>query len=208
MKLPKSINNIIDDFERLPGIGHKSAQRLAFHLLKVPRDQIYKFSDDLKNFKDKTRLCESCKNVAESEDVEGVVLCEICKDDSRDKSLICVVESTLDILAIEKSGYKGLYHVLHGAINPLAGIGPDEIFLKPLFVRSKDAVILREIILATSTSLEGEATAMYISRGMKSIKLDNIKISRIGRGLPVGADLEYADENTINDAMKGRVEYS
>lgn len=201
MNLPKSIRNIIEDFEKLPGIGPKTAQRLAFHLLRQPKDQVFKFSDDLRIFKDRIKLCERCYNVSD-EDV-----CEVCADDARDNSIICVVESTLDILAIEKSGYKGLYHVLHGAINPLAGIGPDEIFLKPLFIRSKDKDSLHEIILATSTSLEGEATAMYISRGMKSLKLDNIKITRIGRGLPVGAEIEYADESTLNDAFNARLEY-
>lgn len=200
MNLPKALQNLIDDFQRLPGIGPKTAQRLAFYVLRLPKEQVNRFAEDLLNVKSKIIYCSNCFNVSDGE------FCEICNNINRDKSTVCVVESVLDIIAIERSGFKGLYHVLHGNINPLAGIGPDEIFLRQLISRVDDEKNnILEVILATSMSLEGEATAMYINR---EIKMNTkIKVSRIGKGLPTGADLEYADESTLLDALKGRLEY-
>lgn len=203
MKLPKAIQNLIDDFENLPGIGPKTAQKLAFYMLRIPEDQVSKFSDDLKVIREKIVFCKNCFNVSEGD------YCEVCENSNRNQNVICVVETIQDVLAFEKSGFKGQYHVLHGHINPLAGIGPEEIFIGPLITRifnNKDSV--DEVILATSTSIEGEATAMYINRELKKLNLIKAKVTRLGRGLPVGADIEYADETTLNDALKGRMEYS
>ena len=200
MKLPKGLQDVVDGFQSLPGIGPKSAQRLAFHLLRVPKDEVLNFAEALRNLKENTTICENCFNVGDDK------LCEVCKDSLRDRTTICVVESPLDVLALEKSSYKGLYHVLHGAINPMAGIGPEEVFIEQLFERLTNSNDFKEIILATSTSLEGEATAMYISKELRE-KHNEIKVSRIGKGLPIGADIEYADEGTLSDALKGRVDY-
>lgn len=206
MNLPKSMQNVADAFSSLPGIGPKSAGRLAFYLLRIPKDDVIRFSDALKDLKEKTQICQTCFNVGESE------ICEICDDTNRDRSTICVVETPLDLIAIEKSGFKGTYHVLHGVINPMAGIGPDEIFIAQLLRRIKDhknnGTDVKEIILATSTSLEGESTSMYISKEIKNEFENEINITRIGKGLPIGADIEYTDERTINDALSGRVLYS
>lgn len=206
MNLPKSMQNVADAFSSLPGIGPKSANRLAFYLLRIPKDDVIRFSEALKDLKEKTQICQKCFNVGESE------ICNICESDSRDKSTICVVETPLDLIAVENSGFKGNYHVLHGVINPMAGIGPDEIFIAQLLRRVKNNFEgdegLKEIILATSTSLEGESTAMYISKEIKNLFDDKVKITRIGKGLPIGADIEYTDERTLNDAMSGRVNYS
>lgn len=199
MKLPKALQGVIEGFEQLPGIGPKSAQRLAFHLMRLPEDEVNAFAKAIFDLKSKTLICKNCYNVSEDE------LCQICSDNKREVSLICVVESPLDLLAIEKSKYNGVYHVLHGVINPMAGIGPDEIFIKQLEERLANEKF-EEVILATSTSLEGEATAMYIKTRLNEL-YPNVKISRIGRGLPIGADIEYADENTLRDALNGRVNY-
>ncbi len=205
MNLPKSMQNVADAFASLPGIGPKTAKRLAFYLLRVPKEDVLRFSESLKDLKEKTKICENCFNVGDSE------LCNICNDSSRDSSTICVVETPLDLIAIDKSGYKGTYHVLHGVINPMAGIGPDEIFISQLLKRVRDKNKtenkIREIILATSTSLEGESTAMYISKEIKKDFHNEMTITRIGKGLPIGADIEYTDERTINDALSGRVTY-
>ncbi|OGC52040.1 recombination protein RecR [candidate division WWE3 bacterium RIFCSPLOWO2_01_FULL_39_13] len=204
MKLPKSIQDVVDGFESLPGIGPKTAQRLAFYLLRMPKDDVEHFGHAVNEIKSKTQICEKCFNVSEEK------TCDVCGDDLRDRSVLCVVESPLDVLAMEKSGYKGLYHVLHGVLNPIAGIGPDEIFLDQLFTRlgSSDSIKIKEIILATNTSLEGESTAMYIAKGLKERFDGKIKVSRIGKGLPIGADIEYADEQTLNDALSGRIQYN
>lgn len=203
MKLPKAIQNLIDDFQNLPGIGPKTAQKLAFYMLRVPSDQVKRFSDDLGGIREKIVFCKKCFNVSESE------VCEVCGDQTRDECTICVVETVLDVLAIEKSGYKGHYHVLHGYINPLAGIGPDEIYISQLLTRLfNNRDLVKEIILATNTSIEGEATAMYINSEIKRLTGIKAKVTRLGRGLPVGADIEYADETTLNNALKGRVEYT
>lgn len=202
MKIPKAITNLIESFEKLPGIGPKTAQRLTYYLLHVPQGELDKFASSLQSLKKETILCSSCFMIGDTNP------CDICKSSTRDKSIICVVEQPLDVLALEKNGkYNGLYHVLHGRIDPLNNIGPDEIYISPLMskIKNKDSEI-EELILATNPTMEGESTAMYIAKQIKSQEL-KVKISRIGRGLPVGADLEYADEITLQRAMEGRDEY-
>jgi len=200
MKIPKAIQNLIESFEKLPGIGSKTAQRLTFYLLHVPQGKLDSFANSIQNLKKGTIICSVCFSVDESDP------CSICSNPSRDKSTICVVEEPLDVLALEKNGrYKGLYHVLHGKIDPLNNIGPDEIYIRQLIDRASGSEV-EEIILATNPTMEGEATAMYISRQLK-IENSKLKITRIGRGLPTGADLEYADELTLQRAMEGRSDY-
>jgi recombination protein RecR len=202
MKIPKAINDVIDSFQKLPGIGPKTAQRLAYYLLHVPQTELDSFAGSLSSLKKNTVLCSTCKNVTESDP------CYICLDGQRDQSLIMVVEQPIDLLAFERSGkYHGLYYVLHGVINPLENIGPDEIFIGGLFERiDKDENgRIKEIILATNPTMEGDATAMYISSKLKSIN-SKVKISRLGMGIPTGADLEYADEVTLKEAILGRRE--
>lgn len=200
MRIPRAVQNLIESFEKLPGIGPKTAQRLTFYLLHVPQDNLEKFAESLTNLKKNTVLCSICKNVGEADP------CSVCSDTVRDKSVIMVVEQPLDLLAIERSGrYKGVYHVLHGAINPLENIGPDEIFIKQLRDRVAERDGDREIILATNPTMEGEATAMYIRRQIDGLSNGHkIKVTRLGLGLPTGADLEYADDNTLTQAIEGR----
>lgn len=200
MRTPKSIQKLTDCFQRLPGIGPKTAQRLSYYLLHIPDQSLKEFSEAICTLKENTKMCSICFNLSESDP------CPICGDEKRDKSRICVVEQPLDILAIERSGaYNGLYHVLHGVINPLDNIGPDEIYIKELISRV-NCDIIREIVVATNPTMEGEATALYIQQLLQKHNL-NIPISRIGRGLPTGADLEYADEITLIKAFEGRREY-
>lgn len=200
MQIPKTIQKLIESFERLPGVGPKTAQRLTFYLLHVPQSELDNFSSSLSNLKKDTIICSTCNMIDE------VNPCSICSSKTRDKTTICVVEQPLDVLALEKNGnFKGIYHVLHGKIDPLNNIGPDEIFISSLLQRLKREDI-KEVILATNPTMEGEATAMYIAKQVKAQKQD-IKITRIGRGLPVGADLEYADDITLQRAMEGRSEY-
>lgn len=206
MRLPKAIGRVIENFEKLPGIGPKTAQRLAFYLLHVPQAELDEFGENLKSLKNQTVLCSTCFNIGESDP------CFICSDPNRDNSIICIVEDALDLLAIEKSGkYKGAYHVLHGVIDPLNSIGPDDIYIPQLVSKLKSQnSSISEIILATNPTMEGEATALYIVRELgktNSNGSNNLKITRIGRGLPIGADLEYADEVTIERALEGRREY-
>lgn len=207
MKLPKPIRKLIESFEKLPGMGPKTAARLTFYLLHVPQVQLEAFADALKNLKLKTVLCSICFNVSETDP------CPICLDRNRDKSTICVVEQPLDILALEKAGnFKGVYHVLHGAISPLNNIGPEELYIKQLLnrVKEQESERIKEIILATNPNMEGEATAMYIAKRVKeqeSERVKEIRITRLGQGLPTGADLEYADETTLSRAIEGRREY-
>jgi len=206
MKIPKAIQNLIESFEKLPGIGSKTAQRLTFYLLHVPQGELDNFSNSIQSLKKGTIICSTCFVVDEADP------CSICSNSSRDKSVICVVEEPLDVLALEKNGrYKGVYHVLHGRIDPLNNIGPDEIYIKQLLQRINDeGLMIKEIILATNPTMEGEATAMYIAKQIKSEEQSasrRIKITRIGRGLPTGADIEYADELTLQRAMEGRSEY-
>jgi recombination protein RecR len=200
MKIPKAIQNLIESFEKLPGIGSKTAQRLTFYLLHVPQGELDNFSNAVRNLKKETIICSICFTIAEANP------CDICSDSRRDKSVICVVEEPLDVLALEKNGrFKGAYHVLHGKIDPLNNIGPDEIYIKQLLGRALESDV-KEIILATNPTMEGEATAMYIAKQIKS-QNSKVKITRIGRGLPTGADIEYADELTLQRAMEGRSEY-
>lgn len=195
MKLPRSIQSLITQFEKLPGVGPKSAQRLTFYLLHVPESEIEKFAEALVKMKRDTKVCSRCHNVGEDDP------CEVCSDMSRDQSMLCVVEQPLDVLAIERSGkYTGLYHVLHGSISPLNNIGPDQLYLHDVTQRLED---VSEVILATNPTMEGEATAMYIQELITSGKPD-ITVTRIGHGLPIGADIEYADGITIARAMEGR----
>lgn len=201
MLLPKAIKNLINSFEKLPGIGPKSAARLTYYLLHVPQSELDEFSEAVKNLKLNTVTCSICLNISESEP------CSICNDSNRDKTIICVVEQPLDLLALERANkYNGRYHVLHGAISPLNNIGPDEIHISELITRAKNGDI-SEIILATSLTMEGEATSMYIAKMLRQYDSHSVKISRIAHGLPVGADLEYADELTLGKAMEGRREY-
>jgi len=196
MRLPQALQDLIEAFERLPGIGPKTAQRLTFYLLAVPQSELTILGNSILKLKDSTKLCSICFNVDESSP------CQVCRDDKRDKSTICVVESPLNVLALEKTGYRGLYHVLHGHLAPLNNIGPEDLFLKPLLTRLPGGV--KEVILATNPSMEGEATAMYIK---KLIETYPVKVTRIGQGLPIGGDLEYADERTLTQALEGRRGY-
>lgn len=206
MKVPKAIQNLIESFERLPGIGPKTAQRLTFYLLHVPQGELDAFSQSLQNLKTGTVVCSNCYTIDEQDP------CSICQDPHRDQSVICVVEQPLDVLALEKNGkYKGVYHVLHGKIDPLNNIGPDELYIRQLLDRIKNQESgIMEIILATNPTMEGEATAMYIVKQLKTLRQPadlKLKTTRIGRGLPIGADIEYADEVTLQRAMEGRSEY-
>lgn len=196
MKIAKPLARLIESFQKLPGIGPKTAQRLTFYLLHVPQSELDEFAESLGRLKKDTELCSICKNVSEKDP------CPICEDKKRDTSTILVVEQPLDIVAFERTGkYEGVYHVLHGAISPLENIGPDELYMQDLFKRLNDDV--EEIIIATNPTMEGEATAMYISKKVKE-KYSDIKITRLGMGVPTGADLEYADETTLGEALAGR----
>ncbi len=195
--IPKPVRDLIEAFERLPGIGPKTAQRLTYYLLHAPKEEAQALADSALAMKEKTVICSVCFNISEQDP------CEIDTDPSRDKNTIAVVEDPLDVLALEKAHFKGLYHVLHGAISPLENIGPDELHIRELLPRLKDGTVT-EIILATNPTMEGEATAMYIDRLIRPL---GIKVTRIARGLPVGGDLEYADESTLTRALEGRKEY-
>ena len=190
------VNNLIEELRRLPGIGGKSAQRLAFHIINMPKDQVKKLSDTIISAKENVHYCKECCTLTDQE------ICPICASDERDHSTIMVVEDTRDLLAYEKTEkYNGVYHVLHGAISPMLGIGPDDIRLKELMARLQGNV--KELIIATNSNLEGETTAMYIS---KLVKPTGIKVSKIASGVPVGGDLEYIDEVTLLRALEGRTE--
>ncbi len=201
--LPKALSRLIESFEKLPGIGPKSAQRLAFYLLHVPQEELDEFGDRLKALKSSTVLCSVCKNVAEEDP------CSICSNPSRDHSIICVVEQPTDVLSIERTGkYHGRYHVLHGAIDPLNNIGPDELYVADLVKRiTNDESRINELILATNPTMEGEATAMYIHKQLTNLPINKLTITRLAHGLPVGADIEYADDVTLTRALEGRREY-
>ena len=189
------IQRLIDALKKLPGVGPKSAQRIVFHLLKQPRVDCEELAAAVRDLKEQLTLCSTCN------DLTDIDPCRLCSDPRRDQRTICVVEEPFNILSIEKSGgYRGLYHVLHGAISPIDGIGPDQLKLKNLLTRLADGVV-EEIILATNPTTEGEATAIYIARLMQSFDL---KTSRIALGIPVGSDIEYADKLTISRALSGR----
>ena len=190
------ITNLIEELSRLPGIGNKTAQRLAFHIIHMPKEQVDKLADTIKSAKENIRFCKVCFTLTDKE------ICPICASKERNKKLIMVVESTKDLAAYEKVGkYDGVYHVLHGAISPMLGVGPNDIKLKELMMRLKNDV--DELIIATNSNLEGETTAMYIT---KLVKPSGIKMSRIASGVPVGGDLECIDEVTLLRALEHRVE--
>ncbi len=197
MIYPKTVSTLIEEFQKFPSIGPKSAQRMAFHVLKMPISEVRKFAQNIIEAKENTFACDICYNLSSTNP------CEICQSNSRDKSVICVVSETKDLIAIEKTNeYKGLYHVLQGLISPMDGIGADDIRIKELLHRIAENDV-KEIILALSPSIEGEATSLYLS---KLIKPFGVKISRIAFGLPVGSDLEYVDEITLTKAIEGRHE--
>jgi recombination protein RecR len=203
--LPRAVSRLIESFERLPGIGPKTAQRLVFYLLHVPEEELASFAKHLTALKSSTVLCSVCKNVAENDP------CEICASPARDKTMICVVEQPTDVLSIERTGhYRGVYHVLHGALDPLNNIGPDELYIADLVKRlTVNGSPITEVILAMNPNMEGEATAMYIQKqvsGLKSQVPKDIKLTRLARGLPIGADIEYADDVTLTRALEGRRE--
>ena len=190
-----AIQDLIDELGRLPGIGPKSAQRIAFHIIQSERVDISRLADVLRTVKQKVKFCTECGNISEEE------LCRICRDPRRDPALICVVEESKDVIAIEKTReFRGKYHVLGGAISPIDGIGPENLRIRELMVRLA-ATEIQEIIIATDPNLEGEATATYLSRLLKPL---GMKVSRLASGLPVGGDLEYADEVTLGRAFEGR----
>jgi recombination protein RecR len=202
MKIPKAIQNVIEGFERLPGIGPKSAERLTFYLLHVPQGELDRFALAVQNLRKDTTICSICFNIGEFDP------CSVCEDSRRNQSIVCVVEQPLDVIALEKSKkYQGIYHVLNGKIDPLNNIGPDEIRINELIQRIKNPESdIDEVILATNPTMEGEATAMYIAKRIKEQNA-GLKISRIGRGLPIGADIEYADPTTLDRALEGRSDY-
>lgn len=207
MRIPKPLSRLIESFQKLPGIGPKTAQRLTYYLLHVPQTELEEFADALTMLKKETVLCSICRNASEKDP------CYICSDTKRDFSRIMVVEQPLDIIAIERTGkYRGVYHVLHGAINPLENIGPDELYVKTLLKRVKQpngntkaskGGKIEEVIIATNPTMEGDATAMYLNNNLKDVD-SKLKITRLGMGIPTGADLEYADETTLTQAIEGR----
>ena len=195
---PRAVTRLIEEFHRLPGIGPKTAQRLTFYLLRAPKEQALSLAEALTYLKEKIVTCAICQNIAEENP------CAICRDDARDRAIVCVVEEPLDVLALERTReYHGLYHVLHGAISPVEGIGPEDLRVPELLTRIQREPGIAEIVLATNPNLEGEATAMYLERLIKPL---GIKLTRLARGLPVGGDLEYADEVTLTRALEGRRE--
>lgn len=192
------LERLVEQFERLPGIGHKSAQRLAYHMLAIPREDAEVFAKAIVDAHEKIHYCKICCNLTDGD------LCPVCRSESRDRSVICVVEDPRDVFALERTNeYNGLYHVLHGTISPLSGVGPDQLRIKEFLARLTDGSV-KEVIMATNPTVEGEATAMYISRLVKPL---GIRVTRLAYGIPVGGDLEYADEITLTRAMEGRQEF-
>ena len=190
-----ALQKLIDELGKLPGVGPKSAQRIAFHLIKLPEQDALSLAPAIQQAKQKVRFCETCFNMSDE------TICEICSDSQRDSSLICVVEEPRDIVALERTReFKGLYHVLQGAINPIDGVGPEQLKIRELLERLKGDTVL-EVILCTNPNIEGEATAMYLAKLIEPL---GIQTSRIASGLPVGGDLEYADELTLGRALEGR----
>jgi len=196
MSLPDSLLRLIEELQRLPGIGPKGAQRLAFHILKTPREETERLVDAVRDVKERVTYCSICSNITDSDP------CSYCSSEARDPHVICVVEEPQNVSAIEKTGdFKGLYHVLMGTISPLQGVGPDDLKIKSLLSRLSNGVT--EVILATNPTVEGETTAMYLSRLLKPL---GVRVTRIAMGVPVGSDLEYADQVTMQKALEGRRE--
>lgn len=194
---PEPIARLIEEFARLPGIGPKSAQRLAYHVLRAPEDEALALARALGDVKRRIVFCGSCFNITEDDP------CALCADDQRDRALLCVVEQPLDVLVVERTGgYRGLYHVLHGALNPIEGVGPDQLRVRELLARAEGGGVA-EVIMATNPSLEGEATSMYLQRLLQPL---GVRVTRLARGLPSGADLEYMDDLTLARALEGRQE--
>ena len=197
MEYSPSIEKLIESFEKLPSIGHKTAQRLAFYMLDQSKEEIKEFTDSIINAKNNLKFCSRCFNISDTDP------CNICSNSKRDESIICVVEDVKDVIAMERTHeYNGLYHVLHGSISPMNGVGPEDIKIKELLARLMDGTV-KEIILATNPRVEGEATSIYISKLVKPL---GIKVTRIARGIPIGGDLEYTDEVTLAKALEGRSE--
>ena len=195
--LPESLQRLVDELQRLPGIGQKSAQRLAFHILRTPREDADRLADAVREVKERVTYCSICSNITDSDP------CAYCRNDTRDRTTICVVEEPQNIASIERSrDFKGVYHVLMGVLSPLQGIGPDDLRIKSLLTRLADGSVA-EVILATNPTVDGEATAIYLARLLKPL---GVKVTRIAMGVPVGSDLEYADEVTMHKAMEGRRE--
>lgn len=195
--IPGPVSKLIDAFSRLPGIGPKTASRLTFYLLRVPDEQAQELADALRDLKESITFCSVCFNITETDP------CAVCADEGRDRTMLCAVEEPLDVMAIERTQqYRGLYHVLHGVISPVEGIGPDDLRIGELLNRVKESQV-QEVLLATNPSLEGEATARYIADRLSSLP---VRVTRLARGLPVGGDLEYADEITLVSALEGRRE--
>jgi recombination protein RecR len=194
--LVEPVARLIDEFSRLPGIGPKTASRLVFYLLRAPEEQAQSLADALRELRERITFCSICFNITETDP------CAVCTDEGRDRSVICVVEEPLDVIAIERTrDYYGLYHVLHGTIAPVEGIGPDELRISELLPRLDATPPVREVVIATNPNMEGEATAMYIARQLEG---RDVRVTRLARGLPVGGDLEYADEVTLSRALAGR----
>ncbi len=194
---PEPVTRLIEAFAQLPGIGPKTASRLTFYLLRRPAEQAEALANAIRDLKQKIVFCNVCFNITEQ------TPCGICRDEGRDRSILCVVEEPLDVVAIDRTGeYRGLYHVLHGAISPVEGIGPDELRIDELLTRLKGQPV-EEVLLATNPNLEGEATAMYLARLLQPL---GVRVTRLARGLPVGGDLEYADAVTLSRALEGRRE--
>ena len=196
--LPQSVERLVNEFARLPGIGPKTASRLTFYLLRAPDEQAAELATALESLKSSTQLCSVCFNITEDDP------CHICSDEGRDMRLLCVVEEPLDVVAVERSrAFEGRYHVLHGAISPVEGVGPDDLKIAEL-LRRLNTEQISELILATNATLEGDATALYLQRRLATME---IKLTRLARGLPVGGDLEYTDEITLGRALEGRQEF-
>ena len=197
MSLPDSLTRLVEQFQKLPGIGAKSAQRLAFHVLKTPREDAERLCEAIRDVKERVTYCTACNNITDADP------CEFCTSDTRNQRLICVVEEPQNVSVIEKSReFKGVYHVLMGTLSPLHGVGPDDLKIKGLLTRV-GAGGVEEVILATNPTVEGEATALYLARLLKPL---GVRVTRIAMGIPVGSDLEYADEVTMSRAMEGRRE--
>jgi recombination protein RecR len=194
--LPPAMTRLVKELSRLPGVGEKTASRLAFNLLNRPREEVIALAEALLEMKERVGLCSECFGLSDT------VRCRICDDPAREHDLICVVEGPADLMAIERArSYNGVYHVLHGAIAPLDGIGPDDIKIRELTARLRDAGVIREVIVATNATVEGEATALYLAKVLKPL---GVRVSRLARGLPAGGDLEYSDSATLSSALTGR----